>query len=344
MSHAVNWAAIVGHGIGCETRAEGGEDQKMGCRLNLLGVSSMAAVILAGPVGCGGDHPLSTQATTKAQVERQLQSLRSEDAGVRRSAAAALGEVGRADPRAVPALAEALKDRDWNVHREAGYALAKSGPEAAGAVEALTVALGDAGANVRQAAAYALGRIGPKAEPAIPELIRLLADKHSDHSLYSAPLLEREFEGSVGGAASFALSAIGVRAVAALIKVLEGDQSASHYYAAFALGRIGAPAEPAVPALAETLREGDELTRIAASLALSQIGPAIGRARTALIGALRDENPWVRQWSAVALGHIGPEAAEAIPALKAMASGDEIPDVRSHAIEALRRIERPAGT
>lgn len=71
-------------------------------------------------------------------VSHWVQALQSPDARLRKQAAFKLGNVGPADPAALPALIGALKDRDSVVRREAIMAVLKCGPAAREAIPALT--------------------------------------------------------------------------------------------------------------------------------------------------------------------------------------------------------------
>ena len=75
---------------------------------------------------------------------------------------------------------------------------------------------------------------------------------------------------------------------------------------ALAIGRIGAPAEPAIPALSSTL--GDETVGPAAAKALSQIGrPALD----SLVSALQTGEPVAKINAGRGIGWLGPEAVAA---------------------------------
>ena len=90
-------------------------------------------VVLLG--GCSKAEP--TLAGGKP-VGHWVQALQSPDARLRKQAAFKLGNVGPADPTALPALIGALKDRDAGVRREAILAVLKCGPTARDAIPALT--------------------------------------------------------------------------------------------------------------------------------------------------------------------------------------------------------------
>lgn len=89
----------------------------------------------------------------EAGVAMRIAELRSEDAGRRRTAVAALARIGDA---AVPALAGMLGEPDWQVRREAARALAAIASEAA--QPALSGAARDVNWTVREAAVPGLGR------------------------------------------------------------------------------------------------------------------------------------------------------------------------------------------
>jgi HEAT repeat protein len=97
----------------------------------LIGGAVLLAVAAA---GCGGARP--TMAGGKP-VSHWTEALRDPNARVRKEAAARLGNVGPADPSALPALTGALRDADAAVRREAILALVKCGPAAREAVPAL---------------------------------------------------------------------------------------------------------------------------------------------------------------------------------------------------------------
>lgn len=104
----------------------------------------------------------------KPAVPALAAKLKDGDAGVRASAAAALGHVGSDARDATPTLVEALQDRDREVRRAAGQALEAIGPDTDKAVPALIAVLRSNDAEpVRQAAIKALVRASPEAKPAI---------------------------------------------------------------------------------------------------------------------------------------------------------------------------------
>jgi HEAT repeat protein len=110
-------------------------------------------------VGCGEGPP--TMAGGKP-VSHWTEALRDPSPKVRKEAAAKLGNVGPADPAALPALSAALNDPDAAVRREAIVALVKCGPAAREAAPALEqLRQHDRDAQVRMYAGRALEKLGP---------------------------------------------------------------------------------------------------------------------------------------------------------------------------------------
>jgi HEAT repeat protein len=107
--------------------------------------------------GCGEGRP--TLAGGKP-VGHWTEAMRDPSPKVRKEAAAKLGNVGPADPAALPALSAALKDPDAGVRREVILALVKCGPAARKAVPALErLRQDDRDAQVRVYAGKALERL-----------------------------------------------------------------------------------------------------------------------------------------------------------------------------------------
>lgn len=113
------------------------------------------AVLLISVLGCGK----APQPTTR--VHHWVETLRSNDANLRKKAAFTLGNLGPTDPASVvPALAAALKDADAAVRCEAILALLKCGPAATETVSALTdLRQRDPNSQVRLYAAKAIERL-----------------------------------------------------------------------------------------------------------------------------------------------------------------------------------------
>jgi HEAT repeat protein len=119
---------------------------RMFCVLVLVGVLG----------GCGEQKPTTIHGKS---VSYWVQALQDQDTRARKKAVAALGNVGAADPAAIPALISALKDNDAGVRAAATLALLKIGPDAQDAADALAEAQKDRDQKVREYAAKALQRI-----------------------------------------------------------------------------------------------------------------------------------------------------------------------------------------
>ena len=209
------------------------------------------------------------------------------DAGVRRAAAAALGELG--DPRAAEALVSALKSNewqsDWHDTSAATDALVRLG---AAAVGPLVEVLAWHSKVVRVSAAGALAAIG---RPAIEPLIGLLGD---------SDLETRETAGQI-------LAEIGPDAGDALVAALRDPAPGRRQRAARALGEIGDPR--AVAALCGAL--GDPISGVRQTAARSLGEIADPRAADPLANALRDADPAVHKAAALSLAEIrDPRAVE----------------------------------
>jgi HEAT repeat protein len=106
--------------------------------------------------GCGEKGPLLAHGKP---VDHWLQEIKNADGKARKKAVIALGHVGSADPRAIPALIEAVKDRDATIRKEAVVALLHIGPAAKDALGVLREAEKDQDATVRFSASKAIERI-----------------------------------------------------------------------------------------------------------------------------------------------------------------------------------------
>src|SRR5262245_53935508 len=91
--------------------------------------STLTAIAVATFAACGCGPAPPTQAGGKP-VSHWVQELKNPDAKARRHAVAKLGNVGTADPDALPAIRSALADADAGVRTEAIQALVKFGPAA----------------------------------------------------------------------------------------------------------------------------------------------------------------------------------------------------------------------
>jgi HEAT repeat protein len=113
---------------------------------------------------------------SKEVVPALVEALDDPEAGVRESAARALGYFGPDAGTAVGSLVEALKDQQSSVRLAAAETLGNLGAEARIAVPDLAAALKDESSSIREAAAEALGKLGTVARAAVPELKEALKD------------------------------------------------------------------------------------------------------------------------------------------------------------------------
>jgi HEAT repeat protein len=158
----------------------------------------------------------------------------------------------------------------------------------------------------------------------VPQLIEVLASQHL----------------SVRRKAPLALGRIGPqakRAVPALVRLLEDDDSGVRVNAAAALWQIARDPR-GIDALEEAIRQGTYTEPYKAAVALGRLGPDAETAVPVLIAALGHADEDVRRASARALGQIGPAA---IPAVQQALAAPQEP-VRRYAVQALGWIGPPA--
>jgi len=255
-------------------------------------------------------------------VEELAALLESAEARVRRAAAWALGEAGKAALPVQERLERRLRDDDApNVRAAVAGALGALGPAGRPAATALFAALEDGSESVRHAAAQALARLTSDPRD-VPRLAKALGNDDPYVAAFAAWTL-----GNLGEAAA--------EAVPALAGSLARERTDA--VVAAALARIGPAAEAAVPVLVEALASADPDRRFRAARTLGRIGPAAAGAVPLLTRALTDPNVAVRQHAARALGRIGSAAHPAAAALQ-RATGDPEEAVRREARQALDRL------
>jgi HEAT repeat protein len=256
----------------------------------------------------------------------------------RRSAAFALGKIGKPAVEALGALAGALNDKDdsvreaaafaigeicaaarvWNadvlkalcqllqtdkneyVRRSAAFALGcMRKSDDANVREVLTAGLKDASAGVRQNVSWALGRMGDKAADGLKQALQ-----------DSDPLVRRDAAKALDLLSPDAASA----AKAELLKCYEDK------------------VDPAQKAAYTEMRK-------AAIIALVRVlGPGDDDARPVLLAALKDPEVEIRQNTALALGGVGgPEAAPAVPILLDLLRKDDNKGQDKEALDLRRR-------
>jgi HEAT repeat protein len=258
-------------------------------------------------------------------------------------------------------MAEALGDALANAPMPASEAarrwLAASRPPLAPSErrlvrEALVAALGAPGPRVRAGAAWALGSLLPEAG-AEAALRAALADRsdavaataaralraRGDSSVTTAALLRALSHPSpaVRWAAADALATREARPgwLPALGKALATPDGYLRNFAAFTVGRLGAPDEGVARELARLLAEASDDEAPGFADALTRLGPARDGALPGLFRALRSGEPAERASAARALGLL--QAREAVPAL-ARALRDDEPAVRARVALSLAHI------
>ena len=122
------------------------------------------------------------------------------------------------------------------------------------------------------------------------------------------------------------------KAIPALIRALNDENSEVRWRSVYALGTFGPDAKRAVPALIETLN--DEKMAISTIESLGKIGPAARKAVPALSAMLHHDDEDLRKWVALSLGQIGPEAKVAVPELVSMFDNGDT-DTRRFVVRAL---------
>jgi len=170
----------------------------------------------------------------------------------------------------------------------------------------------------------------PQPEPPQP---RRLTDEELEAQLSDRDGLMRA-EAAVG----LFLRGYGTHTLPVLVECLTSPDAHVRGYAAAALGRMGAAAEPAVPALVARLTDPDQWTRTYACSALGRLAGAAASAVPSLLERLGDDDPLVRSCALEALGRIGDPPATAVAAVLRIADHPH-PDVQQAARAMLRRLE-----
>ena len=121
----------------------------------VLGLVAIAA-------GCHREKVPTEKYFSGQPVAHWVEELKSGNSRARKKAVDVLGNVGPADPAAIPALTRALKDPDTAVRDAAVLALSKIGAPAAEARPALEELTRDPSPTIRGHAVTALDRIAGK--------------------------------------------------------------------------------------------------------------------------------------------------------------------------------------
>jgi HEAT repeat protein len=279
-------------------------------------------------------HP-QDKALVDAALVRLRAGLASPDGDARSACVSGLSDLAEGlDAPAREAMAAAfmplVSDPEPKVGTAAGAALIRLG---AAAVPVLKAKLADPA--IRLNVMEILSAMGAAAKPALPDLLEGLKDA----------------DAVVRGDVAIAIGAIGADAADAVPSLLAlvkdtAVPAGARYAAAYALGRIGAPASEAEATLRELSASDDELMATVAAWAALKIKPGdavvVERAIPLLRRALRGERDIARLEAAVALGDIGPAASSAVPILELVAEDDPVKSVRAAAAAALAKIKAPA--
>jgi HEAT repeat protein len=278
-------------------------------------------------------------------IEPLIRALDSRNPEARMFAVEALGQIGPAAEKAIPALVATMERQEAFLADEAAEALGKIG---AAALPAVLQLLGGAEDDLLPYIVKALAGIGPDAESALPKLIELLESKDAMARAAAAQALGEmggkgdsiqaltsallDDDPQVQAAVVYAIASIGsaaAPAVPGLITLLKETEDFRQSDILRALGSIGPAAEEAIPAIEAAVTSN----ALAAGKALGRIGPA---SVPVLIRLLSHEKADVRTWAAWALRYLGPDAHEAVPALVDLINTDE--KARNFAIQALGAI------
>ena len=256
--------------------------------------------------------PEAFEAAKPELVERLCAILGDENENlfVRRSAAEALGKLGKTASAGVPALVAAMKDRALNplIRRAAAEALGKVDEDGASLVDLLGVFQEQTEHWwVRGGAIDAIASLGPKAVPVLDKLLLLVEDS--------------SYEDVDRRDAVSAIGAIGPAAEGATQRLVE---------------RMWQELRERPGQLEE---EGHQVScGNVVPWAVAGVLPSLGRSGLEhLLGALFDDDPEVVSVAMFGLGCYGEAAAEAVPALELL-KGHHDPKVREDARWALGHI------
>lgn len=215
------------------------------------------------------DELFAMGTVAKDAVPALLQLLpdRNAESRTRGAAAAALGAVGAADGRTLPALLLALKSDADQLVSGAAVGLGKVG---AAAVPSLIKVVKEGSGREKLGAVSALGGVGPAAKDAVPVLLPLLKSKDEEEARAAIEAVERigpgarealpiltELLSQPMGPQHEALGAVvkvaPEKAVATLISLLQNLNLQSDVV--WRLGELGPAARDALPALQELLNK-----------------------------------------------------------------------------------------
>jgi HEAT repeat protein len=253
---------------------------------------------------------------------------------VKRSAAVALGCIGKRAHSAQAALNKAVADASPAVRQNAAWALGQIEPTD---LSGLKRALSDDDATVIRDAAKAVAEVADTSDDAAKLAHQLLPEL-----LNRSVNQDTEVRKAVVGALAKIVTEKDDAAVNPLRERLkESENIEVRYNAALALGNMGgARAAPAVPLLVQALKQVvDPELRGQAAVVLRNIGPDARDALEPLRKALADLDPGLRANAAFALGGLGQAAAPAYDDLmKHLTDRSENATTRYQAASALKEI------
>lgn len=265
------------------------------------------------------------------------------DASVKRSAAMALGYIGRETPAVLAALNGQADNKNPAVRQNVAWALGKVGDDNIATLRRL-VKDQDNDPQVRLNAINSIGQHdAAKAQAAVTDLFKCCSELGGKSGEGGKPRRSPQ-ESEVLRATLMALVKL-VRSedkdsATPLLNVLKDTDLEVRRNAALALGNIGgATGKDAVPILREMLRGGEPEEKRQAAAAIKNIGVHAADAVDDLRAATRDKDLLVRRYATVALGGLEKHAEKAVPELVALVTNkDEQWELRVDAAVALSRI------
>lgn len=256
-----------------------------------------------------------------------VKALRDSDAGVRKSAAFALGKIGpSARDASYKTLLDALRDADREVRLAAAGTLTGFGAPTPTDQGPLVALLEEKGSTheARRYAAWGLGMIGPPArEKAFRPLLDLLQDDDQEVRAVAFDALAKLGPATPADRPPLA-RALGNRA----------GKVEARLYTAGALGDLDAQA---LPALCEAVRQDSETKVVAAAMAsLAKIGPQTREVGQTLARALDHKEQAIALQAMQVLGKFGMQSSTLDGFLKGLDSKDE--KVRGLALQAMPKV------
>jgi HEAT repeat protein len=307
----------------------------------------------AGALGAVGEHnPVPPPRALIAALEQDR------SADVRAEAARSLGRFRTGRDAATLALLRFVEADEPQVRAACVAALGarspvQAEPRSAAIVPALIAALASRERRVRYHAAYILGEIGPGAAAAVPTLVGMLREP-ADPEMSQGRVDPGGWDPACEAARALGRVVPGTPRTGEVVRALAEVVGAPglgrrRAMAADALARFDpGQIEPTLPILLAVLSEtAGELGPPAPSVcaAIGRAAAATPRGADAVAGltkALDSGSEYTRCEAARALGGFGRRASEAVPRLRALATGDKHQLVRDAASSALATIGQAA--